>query len=136
MKKRVLAGVLACMMLFGALACAEETVDAAERIEHLMSHGKRAAFSCSGDLVKLRTAPGANKMNGRLIVGDTFTIFDTFGEWVRVEVVEKMPDNEEARRGMTGWIHVEHVACECDLIAEAIEAALAELEAAEADAAQ
>lgn len=132
MKKRGLAGVLACAMLFGALACAEETDDVAERIEHLMSHGKRAEFTCTGRLIKLRVAPAANKMNGRTVEGEKFIILDTFGEWVYVEITQKKADNEDARRGMTGWIHVDNIACECDLIAEA----LAELEAAESEAAQ
>ena len=132
MKKRGLAGMLACAMLFGALACAEEGTRVTERIEHLMSHGKRAEFTCAGRLIKLRIAPAANKMNGRTVEGEKFIILDTFGEWVQVEITQKKPENEDVRRGMTGWIHVDHIACECDLIAEA----LAELETAEADAAQ
>lgn len=129
MKKRLLAGVLACAALFGGFACAEEGFDAQERIEHLLSHGKRAVFSCSGRLVKLRVAPGANRMNGRTVMGETFTILDTFGEWVHVEIVDRMPENEDARRGMTGWIHVGHVACECDMEAAEPEAAQQEAKA-------
>jgi len=115
MKKRLLAGMLACTMLLGAAACAESVED---RLEHLLSHGKREVFSCSGRLVKLRVAPAANHMNGRTVMGEEFTILDTFGEWVHVEIVKTLPGNEDARRGMTGWIHVDHIACACDLEAE------------------
>ncbi len=116
MKKRLLAGAMACAMLLGVGAYAEEGFDAQARIDHLLSHGKRAVYFCSGMLVKLRTAPAANRMNGRMMEGDTFTILDTFGEWVHVEIVDVTPDNEEARSGMTGWIHEENIACVCDEI--------------------
>jgi len=112
MKKKLLAGVLACAMLFGTAACAESVE---ERMEHLKSHGKRAVFTCSGMLVKLRIAPASEKMHGRTVVGDQFKILDSFGEWVHVEIVKTTPENKDARRGMTGWIHVDHIACECDL---------------------
>ena len=113
MKKRLLAFALACVMLLGAGAYAEEIE---ERIEHLKSHGKKEVFYCSGRLVKLRVAPGANKMNGRAVKGEQLAILDTFGEWVHVEIVEKMPDNEDARRGMTGWIHEDNIECSCDIV--------------------
>ena len=126
MKKRVLAGAMACALLLGAGAYAEEGFDAQERIDHLLSHGKRAVFSCSGNLVKLRIAPAANRMNGRMAEGDEFTILDAFGEWVHVEVVDVPPDKKEARRGMTGWIHAENIACACDMEEAEDEAAAAQ----------
>ena len=103
---------LFCVIMMGSCALAET---AEERIEHLFSHGKREVFSCSGRLVKLRTAPGANKMHGRTVFGEEFVLLDSFGEWVRVEMTKVNPDNEDARRGMTGWIHVDHIACACDM---------------------
>ena len=118
MKKKLLVCVIAYAMLLGSCALAEETAKVQERIDHLLSHGKRAEFVCAGDLVKLRIAPGANKMHGRMVPGEAFRILDTFGEWVHVEIVDTMPNNEGARRGMTGWIHAEHIACACDLETE------------------
>jgi len=123
MKKRLIAGALACAMLLGSFACAEEAESVQERIDHLLSHGRRSEFVCSGRLVKLRVAPGSNKMNGRTVKGEAFIILDTFGEWVHVEITKKMPENEDVRRGMTGWIHVDHIACACDLEAAESEAA-------------
>ena len=123
MKKRLLAGVLACMMLLGSCALAES---AEERIEHLLSHGKRETFFCNGRLVKLRVAPNANKMHGLTKAGEEFIILDSFGEWVRVEMTKVLPDNEEARKGMTGWIHVDHVDCICDVIMAELEEIMAE----------
>ena len=112
MKKRLLAIALLSMMLLGTCACAEEMAD---RLEHLESHGRKAVFFCSGRLVKLRVAPGANKMHGGTAEGEEFKILDTFGEWVHVEITKSHADNDQSRRGMTGWIHAEHIACECDL---------------------
>jgi len=120
MTKRLLAGVLACMMLLGSCAIAEQ---AEERMEHLLSHGKRETFFCNGRLVKLRVAPNANKMNGLTRAGEEFIILDSFGEWVYVEMTKVLPDNEDARKGMTGWIHVDHVDCICDVIMAELEAA-------------
>ena len=115
MKKRLFICVLICVLMAGTGALAET---AQERIEHLKEHGKKAVFSCSGSQVKLRVAPGANRMHGRSESGDRMRILDSFGEWVYVEIVETAPGNEEARRGMTGWIHVDHVACACDPMLE------------------
>jgi len=112
MKKKWMAFALACAMLLGACAAAQ---DAEDRIEHLFSHGKRAEFFCSGRLVKLRVAPGANRMNGRTVLGERFILLDSFEDWVRVEMTAVKKENEDARRGMTGWIHVDHIACSCDL---------------------
>jgi len=112
MTKRLLAGAIACALMLGTGALAET---AEERIEHLFSHGKREVFSCSGRLVKLRIAPNANKMHGRTVLGEEFILLDSFGEWVHVEMTNVKPENEDARRGMTGWIHVDHIACACDL---------------------
>ena len=125
--KKLFAGVLACVVLLGSCALAES---AEERIEHLFSHGKREVFYCSGRLVKLRTAPNANRMHGRAMLGDQFRILDSFGEWVQVEMTEVLPENKEARKGMTGWIHADHIACACDL--EAAEMEAEEVEAAAA----
>jgi len=111
MKKSLAVFMMLCALLYGACALAEDTQG---RMDHLLGHGKRAVFSCSGRLVKLRMAPGAHKMHGRTVMGEQFVILDTFGEWVRVEMVETKPENDDARRGMTGWIHVDHIACECD----------------------
>ena len=110
--KRWIAGVLFCAMLLSSCAFAESME---ERIEHLFSHEKKEVFSCSGRLVKLRIAPGANKMHGRTVFGEEFILLDSFGEWIRVEMTKVNPDNEDARRGMTGWIHVDHIACACDV---------------------
>ena len=107
--------MLACMMLFSVGAYAE---NAEERAEHLLGHEKRDVFFCSGKLIKLRVAPNANKMHGRLNAGDQFMIIDSFGEWMRVEMTRVGSENKEARRGMTGWVHVDHIACSCDLEAE------------------
>jgi len=109
--KRWMAFVLLCAFLVGNCALAEHTE---ERLEHLLSHDKQDIFTCSGRLVKLRIAPNANKIHGRTVFGEEFMILDSFGEWVRVEMTKVNPDNEDARRGMTGWIHVDHVACACD----------------------
>ena len=110
--KRWITCAIFCAMLLGACALAESME---ERIEHLFSHGKQDVFSCSGRLVKLRIAPGANKMHGRTVFGEEFILLDAFGEWVRVEMTKVKPDNEDTRRGMTGWIHVDHIACACDM---------------------
>lgn len=115
MMKKLLAGVLAGMMLLGSCALAKT---AEERMEHLFSHGEDAVFFCTGRLVKLRVAPNANKMHGRTVFGEEFIIIDSFGEWLRVEMTKVNPDNEDARRGMTGWVHVDHIGCACDLEAE------------------
>ena len=112
MKNRWLAIVLTCVMLFGTGALAQNME---ERTKHLLEHEKRDVFFCSGKLVKLRVAPNANKMHGRLTVGDQFEIIDSFGEWMRVEVTEVSSGNKEARCGMTGWIHVDHIVCLCDM---------------------
>ena len=120
MTNRLLAGVLVCLDLLRSCALAEHVED---RIEHLFSHGKREVFFCSGRLVKLRVAPNANRMHGRAMFGERFRILDSFGEWVRVEMTETLPENKDARKGMTGWIHVEHIACACDLEAAEQEAA-------------
>ena len=119
MMRRLLAGALACMMLLGSCALAES---AEERIEHLLGHGKRETFFCNGRLVKLRVAPNANKMHGLTKAGEEYIILDSFGEWVRVEMTKVLPDNKEARKGMTGWIHVDHVDCLCDVIMAELEA--------------
>ena len=119
MKKRLLAGAIACAMMLGTGALAET---AEERIEHLFSHEEQAVFTCSGRLVKLRVAPNANRMHGRTMLGEEFKLLDSFGEWVRVEMISVKPENEDARRGMTGWIHVDHIACACDLEAAKEEA--------------
>ena len=110
--KRWMACVFCCVMLLSSCAFAESME---ERIEHLFSHEKKDVFSCSGRLVKLRIAPGANKMHGRTVFGEEFILLDAFGEWVRVEMTKVNPDNEDTRRGMTGWIHVDHIACACDM---------------------
>ena len=112
MIKRLFAGALAGMMLLSSCALAQS---AEERLEHLLGHGKRETFFCNGRLVKLRVAPNANKMHGLTKAGEEFIILDSFGEWVRVEMTKVLPDNKEARRGMTGWIHLDHIACTCDL---------------------
>lgn len=118
MKKRLLAFALLCMMLSGAGAFAEAMED---RLAHFESHGRRAVFFCSGRLVKLRVAPGANKMHGCTAEGEEFRILDTFGEWVHVEITKSHADNDQSRKGMTGWIHAEHIACECDAEQTALE---------------
>ena len=110
--KRWITCALFCAMLLSACALAESME---ERIEHLFSHEEQDAFSCSGRLVKLRIAPGANKMHGRTVFGEEFILLDSFGEWIRVEMTKVNPDNEDTRRGMTGWIHVDHIACACDM---------------------
>jgi len=109
--KRLIAGLMICAVLLGSCALAET---AEERIEHLFSHGKQDVFFCSGRLVKLRVAPNANRMHGRTVFGEQFKLLDSFGEWVHVEMTDVLPENEDARRGMTGWIHVDHIACACD----------------------
>ena len=124
MTKKLLAGVLVCALLMGSSAFAQSPE---ERMEHLFSHGKRETFFCSGRLVKLRVAPNANKMHGRAVLGDQFRLLDSFGEWVRVEMTDVLPENRDARKGMTGWIHVDHIACACDMKA-AEEAAFDETE--------
>ena len=78
--------------------------------------------------VKLRVAPNANKINGRAALGDQFKLLDSFGEWVRVEMTDVQAGNEDARRGMTGWIHVDHIACACDLEAQQEESIAQEIE--------
>ena len=106
-----MACVLCCAMMLGACALAESME---ERIEHLFSHAEQDVFFCSGRLVKLRIAPGANKMHGRTVFGEEFILLDSFGAWIRVEMTKVNPDNEDTRRGMTGWIHVDPIACACD----------------------
>ena len=112
--KKGLACVLFGAMLLGSIAMAEGLE---ERIDHLKSHAPRTVFACVGDQVKLRVAPNAKKMHGRMRQGEQFMLLDTFGEWLQVEVVQATPDNPNSSRGMTGWVHVDQVACPCDLAA-------------------
>lgn len=109
--KKWLACALFGAMLFGG-AMAEGTSD---RAEHLMSYAPRTVFSCAGDQVKLRVAPNAKKMHGRMRKGEQFKLLDIFGEWVQVEVVQATPENPNSSRGMTGWIHIDQVICPCEL---------------------
>jgi len=111
MKKRLLTLALACMLLCREGAFAQS---AEEKLLHIMEHPPRTVFICSGDLVKLRVAPNSKKMHGRMEKGERFIVLDAYGEWVQIEIAQSTPDNPNTSRGMTGWVHVDYVACPCE----------------------
>lgn len=119
MKTRTLVICAALGMIFFQTALAakagyvEQTGDTAYHREHLLTHDDKTICTCTADQVKVRIAPGSEKMHGRMMRGERFVIIDRYKEWLRVEIVGATPDNPDSRRGMTGWIDPAYADCGC-----------------------
>jgi len=120
MKMRALVICAALGMIFFQTALAakagyiEQTGDEAYHLAHLLTHDDKAICTSTADLVKVRIAPGSDKLHGRMMEGEQFVIIDSYKEWLRVEIVNATPENPDSRRGMTGWIDPAYADCGCD----------------------
>jgi len=119
MKRRALAiGAALGIILFQTALAAkagyiEQTGDEAYHLAHLLTHDDKAVCICTADLVKVRIAPGSDKLHGRMMEGEQFVIIDSYKEWLRIEIIGATPSNPDSRRGMTGWVDPAYIDCGC-----------------------